>query len=732
MSQPVALIARISLSKESFTRFLRSKAAKSLANCIDATLDCNISNYYIFRYLKPRESVFAFIYFNYGNANSLKESLELEILQALAAFAKNGESGYILTHLDALNLNADNVVDSWMVVDQQCVRTKQLPSSVWSELTQDAAKYFYKETKKDFAQNFTNKRIVNKSIVKRCQAIAENRRIQKLSTLLHLASFLQPLYLFGDYFYNGEYAYCTCGRIAPLREIDIASFKPMPFGAVDAKHAVIGGWVLEVDVASFKMLQKGEVTFYKDAHRVFNENLKVIHKADAASFRLVNDFYAEDRSYVYCCGEIISKADLGVFKCYPAGYFHAQKLLIGERGIYQGATRLGLDPVSFQVISTHKLSRGVAFDIAYFVRDKNGGYLLTSKHDSLSTPIQIQTEDPNDAVAQVHEANRTSKARANEEFPPTENTGTDTLDRFREWADKNLHRLYQQYRYHNALGGYFQSGSSFYQAVNNYLFLLFQAGDHEEMLRTYDLVRDTAWLHPYIFHHLACCYAALGQADKAVAEVQKALDFGYEHMEKIWSDSDLALIHDDPRFQYLRNTYGDDHFRMAPIDLILNLAALPDDVGQKITEELLIKQSNRFYLPRVRTVRDWLSDTDAVKQRQFTRYADALQFIYDKRLLLTDFSSSQQHQFYQQYKDHEDLSVLVHLHSAEYCFRHMHYCDSIDAKYLGYFQEALEGARRALARERAADSNSLLSEELENNDFLTYVVAHLTGEYKIT
>jgi hypothetical protein len=509
--------------------------------------------------------------------------------------------------------------------------------------------------------------------------------------------------LFGDYFFNGEYAYCARYKVAPLREIDIKSFK---------------------------MLQKGEVIFYKDAVRVFNEKLVVIPQADAASFELINDYYAEDCSYVYCCGKMIEKSELGAFELYPEGYFHGQKLLIGELGVYQGAKRLALDPASFQVISTHKLSRGAAFDLAYYVSDKSGSCLLTSEVDNMTTLIQIATEDPIDAVAQVHEAHQASRTRHSEMFPPADSSEADALDRFREWADKHLSRLYQQNRYKKPMESGFEKQSWFYRAVNNYLFLLFKVGDYETMLQTYQLVEDTAWFNPSIFHHTACCYAALGQVDEAIGEVQKARDFGYELMDKIWTDDDLSLIHEEPRFLKLREIYGNYQLRVVPLKLIQNLVDLPDDVRQEITEDLIVKYSKHLYLPSMGVIREWLQEADAEMQPRLKAYEEALQIIYNERLLFKDFSYDQ-HKYYREYQGNQDLSVVAHLHAVEYYFKKMHADSSIDAKYLGYLQEALEKARLSLATEKISGMHSQLSEELANNDFLAYVVDRLASEDEI-
>jgi tetratricopeptide (TPR) repeat protein len=57
--------------------------------------------------------------------------------------------------------------------------------------------------------------------------------------------------------------------------------------------------------------------------------------------------------------------------------------------------------------------------------------------------------------------------------------------------------------------------------------------------------------NPYIYHSAACAYAAVGQIDRAIEQVQFAIEHDYEHSEKMETDSDLAPLHDDPRFGQL-------------------------------------------------------------------------------------------------------------------------------------------------------------------------------------
>jgi tetratricopeptide (TPR) repeat protein len=57
--------------------------------------------------------------------------------------------------------------------------------------------------------------------------------------------------------------------------------------------------------------------------------------------------------------------------------------------------------------------------------------------------------------------------------------------------------------------------------------------------------------NPYIYHSAACAYAALHMTDRALDQVARAIEYEYEHTEKMETDADLASLQADPRFPAL-------------------------------------------------------------------------------------------------------------------------------------------------------------------------------------
>ena len=55
----------------------------------------------------------------------------------------------------------------------------------------------------------------------------------------------------------------------------------------------------------------------------------------------------------------------------------------------------------------------------------------------------------------------------------------------------------------------------------------------------------------FVRYNLACSYALTGQNDKALLNLNKAVELGYRDVEQLRQDKDLEPIKSDPRFQSL-------------------------------------------------------------------------------------------------------------------------------------------------------------------------------------
>jgi tetratricopeptide (TPR) repeat protein len=88
-------------------------------------------------------------------------------------------------------------------------------------------------------------------------------------------------------------------------------------------------------------------------------------------------------------------------------------------------------------------------------------------------------------------------------------------------------------------------------AWNNACIHAHALGDYRLAVELADGGQRFAAENPYIYHSAACAYAAVGDIDRALAQVALAIEHDYEHAEKMETDADLAPLQSDPRFAAL-------------------------------------------------------------------------------------------------------------------------------------------------------------------------------------
>ena len=88
-------------------------------------------------------------------------------------------------------------------------------------------------------------------------------------------------------------------------------------------------------------------------------------------------------------------------------------------------------------------------------------------------------------------------------------------------------------------------------AWNNACIHAHALGDYKLAVELADGGQRFAPENPYIYHSSACAYAAVGEIDRAIAQVALAIEHEYEHAEKMETDADLAPLQSDPRFKAL-------------------------------------------------------------------------------------------------------------------------------------------------------------------------------------
>jgi tetratricopeptide (TPR) repeat protein len=100
-----------------------------------------------------------------------------------------------------------------------------------------------------------------------------------------------------------------------------------------------------------------------------------------------------------------------------------------------------------------------------------------------------------------------------------------------------------------------ESRTALVMAWNNACIHAHALGDYKLAVELADGGQRFGPENPYIYHSAACAYAAIGQIDRALEQVSRAIEHEYEHTEKMETDADLAPLHGDPRFPALFNEW---------------------------------------------------------------------------------------------------------------------------------------------------------------------------------
>lgn len=706
MSQPIAWVASVKMQETAFKKMLRSTAIKEFAKVIEQTLFNNSPNYYIFRYLKKEGAVFAFFFFNHGNGTTLDEAMDWLPIKELAAYSEAEDAGYAFSTLDAINFNKVDIHHAYSIHHNLLEPLTELSDEVFKKLSKDVEKYFIKEIDKDFANNFYHGRIVDKSIVKKCKALAETRRIKNVLANLSTASFTKPLHIFDRYYYNGHSVYHQFGKCTILAEIDPQTFVQTSYGAADASHVVINGKVLAVNPKGFKKMQKMETCYYLNQEQVFDSQLMLIAEADAPSFKLVEEHYAIDAYAVYFCGQRLLKKQLGSYRFHTGGYFHVDKILLGEQAVYLGSNCLPVDAATFRIIeNVERKQQGSYGHIIYVAEDQTGKMLIYTEFDKrghYSHYILERTAQPAQALAAIEEQDQKQRLYQRSAYPPevSGQKAEEEYEQFSNWLQVYFDEFYRDVnKTHLDMG--------FYYKLNNYFAVCFELQKYQEMLALYEKIKSIAWVNPYLFHHTACAFTALGKYECALQEVEKAVIYGYEKIQKIFVDSDLAPLHNNKVFIKLQEDDKTGKRSIASLQLLQSILTLsPEVYGVKAFVSNLAKI---FYFPDVHQVQLYITGN----KEELAEYEGTLQQVFDGYFFLYD----------EKYKTYESLHPKVHYLQLAQWYSEAHgYSSYIDYQKLLAVTEGIGLLKKSLANSRYAERNTAVYEELQDDTFFHYLL----------
>lgn len=652
MSQPVGIIAKIEIGADAYKNYLRSKPIKALAEAMFSVIKNQSQDFYLFTYNKKEEILDIFIYYHYGNSETLK-SEDFEVIQSIEPFLNSSHRGYLIGTYDSANWDDQSAfMYSYILENGKWIELKKMDAGILKQIEKDTDAFFEKMDA-PFSDKVFSSQIVDSSIVKKISKLQEDDRVKNLINRLDEATITQPLFFFHDYYYNGNCLYTTSGKA--LKQIDVRTFVQKPYGATDGQFVVLDDHVLNCKPENFKKLQKCETQYYIFNHQVYDWKLEPLDGADPNTFKLLSEEVATDKNFVYFRYIPIPRTQAGNYKILELNI--NSSIFIGENIIYFNWKKLNaIDPPTFQFEEIISLETPYCFCFA--AKDNQGEFLYVDAHPySDNTEPEIIRGYNDETIKHLIDTYSLQKNHKSEKEEIIDSV--DSADFQKRYAEKP----YDDY---------------LLRTINDYCAYRFEnwkkshgKAELEQILALYDLIKESAWANPSIFHHIACTQAALDQREKATEAVRNAFVFGYEHMDLIWKDEDLKSLHNDANFLNLKKVYQQQiQFSETPV---VNLDVLNKlNSVQQLEAATATQIVKRFLLSDKKHIQEMADRNQQITPDFWEKYLNQLSSFY------TYFFSSpsnvqQMHiydpTFYQRFADYELIPTMLHLNEMDYQFR---------------------------------------------------------------
>lgn len=352
MSQPVGIIAKVFISEDGYKKYLK-KVAPGIAKEIFEELNGGRQIFHMLRYIKKEKALYSFFYFNHGDKAFLNETPYKQVLLDIEPFLDADSHGYLIATLDSLNLIQEDSVYTLGINNRKWV-DRDIPEEEWKTIVKGAWLNFYRYAAED--ENYSRvllsgKKIMDKAVQNAFAEVQEEHRVKKLKEEYHLATPLKPVLVFENYYYNGrDFYYCNgiYKEIKFFSNINLQELKKEPYGLRDSRHVIIDDNCIETGPEKFKMLHRAYTTYYVAKDMVYDDKLNPMPMADAATFKLKNEWLAADKNYLYLNKTPILLEDLGSYTLPQRVVFYDEILIAGSKQIWLGNEQVKeIDAASF-------------------------------------------------------------------------------------------------------------------------------------------------------------------------------------------------------------------------------------------------------------------------------------------------------------------------------------------------------------------------------------------------
>ena len=728
MTEPSLLAASISMKEDAFRRFIASKPANAFAEAAAGIIVNGEDDFLAIRYLKKEGALFAAYIFRWGDrADEIMEHPCFKALLGACNFMEGDERGRVLISPGALNFLSDGIEAAFVLAPGTSARADDVTKAEMARFDRLLNKHIFESGMgpASYPYLITSPKIFPTKLRKKTEALLEKHRARLAKERIPSATPLNPVRLFGRYYYNGHFLiYAKPGRLRPLVGLDPLSLRQRPRGASDANHVVIDGHIVTTDPKTFKVhvCEQGRgTTFYTDANHVYGPNLTAIPGSDPGSFTLVDAGFFRDRAHWYAW-DGTALTDVGTTaRIDKSLHYLPLCLLTGSDSIYIGSTRLAMDASSFEIKRTKVSASSRA--LAWF-SDKAGDAIVLCLNDMSGKIVFHHTDDPERLWEKLERGGeeKDSLTEACDTLPRADSAALDDpqgrqnlVAAFESWLETNFEQFHREHSHVNA----------FWSGINDYFYACWHLKAYQKIIDLYRKISDDAWRKPYIFHHTACAFVATGNMDQAVWEVRNALIYGYNRIDDLLVDPDIAPLFEREDFQSLK-TYREQTKNgpgmLLPPELLQRLNAIDLEKNRHILNTI----PERFTIPNEQIISLAFADhPDGEKP-----YRDALATFINSvaRVAWQAQHFSLARKLYQATVDMPDLTPTTHLIVAIERYQEGFSCIDItgnDTEPREEFRQAAAALGRMQScladdREKAADP---LWAEVSTNDLSAPFVA---------
>lgn len=537
MAEPVGILTQIHLTEANYKSFFKTKAIKMISEEMYDCIQYNYQDNYFYQYNKKREELLCLAFYNHGNRETVRGVFYQSVL-SIASFAKTGQAGFIALTLDAFNWQE---LESYEVLQENQWHT----CSITSEELKTVQSLVFKcleHFDQPFVQKVFDSKIVDSNLVKKITTLQEKNRLANLTTFAKEATSAEPIHLFGNYYYNGKAVFSCKSGGHIYTTIDLATFKPTIYGAADANHVLFHDKCIKTNPKKFKRVAKYETVYYLSEEGVLDERGELILTSDATTFKLKEDFLAEDSVNLYYWGNVIPKSTFTTYSVENHPY-HTD-FLVTDMAVYYNQHFIEVDASSFRfLLRLEKLAYAYSGFIgedregvfAYLIEENEGRVIRAEGLLQEELLLSIQ-EQYGDKYRRMDEEERIYLQKSSASY-----------------QDEFIKKQYTPWVFYQI------------QEIRDYAKIVWQkyqeSKDLNELKPFWSLYRTTEsyfWIDAEVYNYVTLFYCAEQKKTEALEAIRKAIIYGVFDIDEFFDHPGLDLINKEEYFLELRD-YAQQH-----------------------------------------------------------------------------------------------------------------------------------------------------------------------------